>query len=381
MKRTRPTQSPFGMALETRALWAPLRQVRARNADRSVIHETVRKNARAHGLSNAQIKLITNAINYKNAANMEKHLDQATAWLRKKVRRRRYALIARHSDAAEAFRSSEWLMHRAIRGIGKWPSAFISVEDYEDPRHIVEAIASGIKVFVIFDDAVYSGKDMFGDFVGPFEKAVWHMKEHGLSTKGLSLYLAAGYFSGLPNAQNRLADVKKGLDRIARHIAQKKGLDGVDNNDINVEFFAPGRMASVADFAATLRGQNKRTINNYLSRFELYDPYENKTYHSHEPLNNPNRQLTMTMLASKVPNSWSFQGRLSQLLTPMFPSPYKRFKSTNIPLASRIVNSRRQGSHIVHTYANGSVRKYVNRGGELHPANAPTTRKRPRRNQ
>lgn len=362
MKRNRSPKTQPSLLLESIARWPVLQTIKPANKNRSTLHNIVLKNATQHGLSNAQVKLITDAINYKTAADMDRRFDEATAWLRQKVRGRPYALIARPSDASEgeAFRSSEWLMQRAIRGIGRWPSAFIPADE-EDAQSAIDAMKAGIKVFVAFDDAVYSGGNMFGDFVYPFQTAIQHMREQKRSVRGASIYLAAGYYSNGETAKHRLASLKR-----------------VAGNAVTLEFFAPGRMRLIGNFAASLPAGNRNKIDAYLTHSWIYDPHDDKTHHSYEPLmSHPNR--TMTMLASKVPNAWSFQARLSSLLTPHFQSPYKRWRSTNISNAERIVNSKRQGAHIVHTFANGSTRVYANRAGMLHPVNARANQARPKK--
>lgn len=346
-------RSAKGRLLESMALWDPLQTAEVANTNRSVFLNAIRRNAGA-SLTEAQLSRIVDAIDYKSAANMHKHLDQATTWLRQKVRGRPYALAVGMSELNSSFKSSEWLMRRAIQGIGSWPAAFLPAgDDYLEYRDYLDAMKAGIKVFVVFDDAVYSGSDMFRKFAASFKTALQQMKRERRSTRGLALYQAAGYFSNAPQAVRGLAGLKSGIRSLDDHVV--------------VEFFAPGRMRSTANFLASLPAPNRKAIAAYLYGMDdINNMYDTNNLQS---LN----QTTMTMLASKVPDRVSFQRKLGDLLKQHVPSPYKRLGRKDIPASARVVNSRRQGVHIVHVHANSSRKRYTNRGGVLQ-----RTRKRPR---
>lgn len=324
------------------ALWNALHDVKATDFNRQKIMNVVIRNARAHGLSNAQARLIVDAIDYKSKANFDENIRKAAAWLKGKVRGRRYVLITHAADDPNSpgtpFRSVHWLMRQAIQGIGKWPEAIVPAAESGE-KYVDLIINKKVRVFVVLDDAVYSGSDMFGEFTSDIIDTLWGLSMEHKLPRGMSVYATAGYFSGTRKARENLARLKDLYNHIDKNIV--------------FEFFAPGKMRTVEDFMASLPAGNKIVISTYLSRYKMHEPLETNT------------TRTMTMMAHKVPNGWSFPGRLGGLLEPLVTPPYKRFSLADIPTSMRVVDTRRQGRNITLTYANGTRKTYENQAGKL----------------
>lgn len=69
----------------------------------------------------------------------------------------------------------------------------------------------------------------------------------------------------------------------------------------------------------------------------------------------------MAYMAHKVPNTWSFAPRLSNLLENHIQPPYK-VRPTSLP---RLVLSTRVGNHVKHHYAHAGPVLFRNNGGVL----------------
>lgn len=313
-----------GKSLEALAMSPALRNVR--------ITDTLNRGTRQHlimehshlGANNA--RAVSNTIDYKNAANVQAKLDQAVRWLKAKVGGRKYALMALAPEAWWSYRapprnastvklvykevkSDVWLMHKAIDGIGRWPVAFTDVSG----NAMQEAYERGARVFVVLDDASYSGAYLH-TFIEAFVKFL-RLRPGARAV----MYVAAAYAS--PNARITVKEIAR---------MAPPG---------TVEFYAPGTMKLTSKAVKGMPWRQRKVV--------VTRPF--------------NIHTTMAMVAHKVPNRVSFPSRLGLMFNTHLVPPYKKVE-VHIPL---LRNSYALNNHVFHRYAGGGIKVYKNVGGRL----------------
>lgn len=308
--------------LEALAMSPALRDVRISNVLSK--QDMQRLIAERSGLSANNAKSISNAIDYKNAANVRDKLARAIRWLRGMVGDKDYAIMAKPPGVSRGpnnsffmkVKSDIWLMHKVIDGIKRWPAAFTT----NTPDSMMQAYKAGARAFVLMDDASYSGTYL-NDSILPF---IMFLKSHKWTSEHPAphMYVAAAYAS--PLAINKIADLAS--------IAPK-----------HVHVYFPGSMKITADYIKGLPNNVRQRV----SKFILAGPHDAHT--------------TLAMMAHKVPNFLSFPKELGYALNKSLKPPYKQLL-VNIPL---LKESTRNGKKVLHKYANEQTRVFRNNRGRL----------------
>ena len=122
-------------------------------------------------------------IDVRTADELRRNLGECEKWLRSKVRGRPYVLLLpKGKDAITQVRSQDWLAHRVIDALG-FPTKIARAGDPRGPRDPV--------VYVVLDDAVYSGTQM-NDIIRQWLHAQRRSNDR---PRICSLFIAAAYVS------------------------------------------------------------------------------------------------------------------------------------------------------------------------------------------
>ena len=309
--------------MEAQAMSQPLRT--ARLVD-NVLTENKRRNIiRRHvgntGLETNDVDLLSDAINYKSVQNINDAFAKAGAWLKKSVGSLPYAVAKGDAHISPPkLGSEEWMMHKAIEAIGRWPTTFLTLSY---PPELIRAYNAGVRSLVVFDDAAYSGMNAAG-WIRSFAESL--QKVPIMIRRSMYLYVAFGYIS--PQADHFL---KKVLDDLPKFV--------------HVQVFAPKMFKSTGESLRNIHDapkQQQNRIVKFLSEFINSYGVTSQYPIDHYP--------TMSMLAHKVPNMVSFPQKLGRMFSPHLVPPYKHVQPD---LAAAPL----------HVYSKGGLRYHVRRHG------------------
>lgn len=281
-----------------------LRRTKAENAlTRTKVRDLIRKNAGPDELDDENVNLLAGGINYKSVRNTNKAFRKAVLWLKRKVGKAPYGVVLeRFARAPKLPKSSHWLAHRLFQGIGRAPSAVCVSQ-----RSILKAIKNGVRKFVHFDDASYSGSyfaemvDMWIDVLGSLPST---------TRSEVRFFLAAGAISDTARA------------KLQPRLRKSEG---------SVKLYAPLRMRSTRNFLSSVPANRRQRLTKYLTDGHVGENAAGVA------------NLPFTVLAHKVPNEISFPRRVSRLLEPHVFSPYKAVGI--LPIPDTVFIDRKTGSH------------------------------------
>lgn len=260
-------------------------------------------------LTDADVDALARGINYKNARDVRRAVDDAAQWLKRQVGDKPYAILT--YEDTDKFKSGDWLAPRIVQAIGRWPAVVLPKDDLDDERARLERL--GVKTFVYLDDATYSGtqiEELMDDFDSD-------------APPGAKLFVAAGFAS-----------------KQARNLVTPRA------NHPRLAFYAPGTLRQVDNFLGTLPNAARTRVANLFAN----------SFH--------NFATTLAAMAHKVPDEMSFPNALGYHLAKAVPEPpYKR--STMEPNVEygrtyqhggvRYMSMKRKGNrrwrHVAFTYS------------------------------
>lgn len=228
--------------VEAAALLPSVAQARAKNVlNRATRNMLIRNTALREGLTENNARLVLEGLDYKPAADVEAKLDNAIGWVRDKVAGRPYALLICEPPALDVtkshlqIKSDVWLATRVAAGIGRWPARFItlSTRDFKPPtKSLSAAYRAGVRDFVAFDDASYSGAQLI-EYFSTINS--WRAKR-----TDVRLHVACAYAS--PYARKVIAaELRPGND-----------------------FYSPGTMRMLDTFIEGLPANRRNAISRFL---------------------------------------------------------------------------------------------------------------------
>lgn len=257
-------------------------------------------------MSEADAKAVAAAINYRTAAEVREALEAGARWLATQVGRSRYAIIATDPNLAFGTRSTQWLMSLIAKAVGRWPDAF--VPDPPNPNALKTLLNNGIHKFVLLDDGVYSGLQI-AMTIKAFAHAVAEIASSAHKYfKKPSLYVAVGFVSQVSSAytvRSALNSAKSRLGAVKYHAVK--------------QFRTVNEAMRIAGPNVVARHPN------------IFDSF-----------------LTLSMLAHKVPNQFSFPREIGNLLSYSLPqnadAPYKNVPNTWTDSARQVARAYWQGN-------------------------------------